>query len=182
MGIGIVLDLILLFAFVGGILWCMRRGFVRTLVATLLLFLATIVAALLYSPLIGLFSTSLGNPSSGRTAGAIVFGALVIVLYAVLEFTISRNYPDLRIARLGTWDNILGALVGIVWSALAISLFLLVLDFGAITIGSDITFVSDLLRTSFMVPLFRKFFLIPLAPIRLLFPHGLPEVLTYFTR
>ena len=114
---GVILDLILLFAFVGGILWCMRRGFVRTVVATLMLFLSATFAALLYNPLINIFTANLGNPSSGSTGGAIVFGALVIVFYAILEFTLSRNYPNLHVARLGVWDNVLGALVGIVWSA-----------------------------------------------------------------
>ena len=34
MGIGIILDLIILFALVGGILWNMRRGFLRALMGT----------------------------------------------------------------------------------------------------------------------------------------------------
>ena len=122
MGIGIILDLIILFALVGGILWNMSRGFLRALVGTLMLFLAMTFAALLYGPLINWFGNALENPGSGRTGGAVVFGGMLILFYSILEYAVSRNYPQLRVRRLGVWDNILGAIVGIVWSMLAISL------------------------------------------------------------
>jgi uncharacterized membrane protein required for colicin V production len=182
MGIGIILDLIILFAFVGGVLWNMRRGFIRSLIGLLMLFLSTTFAALLYTPIITWFSSVMEKPGSGRTGGAFVFAGLLIVFYAVLEVVVSRNYPQLSVRRLGMWDNILGAAVGIVWSLLAISLALLVMDFASVSIGGDVSFVGDLLRTSLLVRVFRGFFQIPLAPIRLLFPGGLPEVLQYFAR
>ena len=47
MGIGVILDLIILFALVGGVLWNMRRGFLRALIGLVMLFLAMTVAALL---------------------------------------------------------------------------------------------------------------------------------------
>ena len=182
MGIGIVLDLIILFALVGGVLWNMSRGFLRALVGTLMLFLALAFAALLYGPLINWFGNALENPGSGRTGGAVVFGGMLILFYSLLEYTISRNYPALRLPKLGVWDNILGAVVGIFWSLLAISLLLIVLDFTVITVGGDVSFIGDLLRTSLLIKVFRSFFQIPLAPLRLLFPQGLPEILQYFTR
>jgi len=182
MGIGIVLDLLILFALVGGILWNMGRGFLRALVGTGMLFLALMFAAMLYGPLINWFGNALENPGSGRTGGSVVFGGMLILFYSILEYTISRNYPALRIQRLGVWDNILGAMVGIVWSLLVISLFLLVLDFTVVTVGGDVSFIGDLLRTSLLIKVFRAFFQIPLAPLRLLFPKGLPEILQYFTR
>ena len=182
MGIGIVLDLIILFALVGGVLWNMSRGFLRALVGTAMLFLALMFAGLLYSVLLTWFDTALQHPGSGRTGGSAVFGGMLILFYGILEFTVSRNYPNLRAQRLGVWDNILGAMVGIVWSLLVISLFLLVLDFTVVTVGGDVSFIGDLLRTSLLIKVFRAFFQIPLAPLRLLFPKGLPEILQYFTR
>ncbi len=182
MGVGIILDLIILFALVGGILWNMQRGFARALVGLLMLFLALTFAALLYSALLTWFDTALEKPGSGRTGGSAVFGGMLILFYGILEYTVNRNYPHLRIERLGVWDNILGAIVGIAWSMLAISLALLIVDFAVITVGDQISFVGELLRTSFMIKVFRSFFQIPLAPLRLLFPKGLPEILHYFTR
>jgi len=182
MGIGIVLDLIILFALVGGVLWNMQRGFIRALVGTGMLFLALAFAALLYGPLLSWFSNVLDNPGSGRTGGSVVFGGMLILFYSILEYTVSRNYPQLSVRKLGVWDNILGAVVGIVWALLAISLALIVMDFAVLTVGGELAFVGDLLRTSFMVKVFRAFFQIPLAPLRLLFPKGLPEILLYFAR
>jgi uncharacterized membrane protein required for colicin V production len=179
---GILLDLVILSIFVGGVIWNMRRGFWRALIGTLLLFLSITFAALLYTPLINWFTANLGNPQSGRTAGSIVFGGLLIVFYAILEYTVSRNYPEQKTSNVRTWRSIGGGIVGIVWSALLVSVILLVLDFASITIGGQVTFIGQMLQTSLLVNFFRKFFQIPLAPIRLLFPQGLPEIFVYFTR
>ena len=176
-----LLDILILFALVGGILISMRRAFLRTLISIGTLFLATIGAALLYNPLINSFTTSLGNPSSGRTAGAIVFFGLVVVFFAFFEYIVSRNYPDLRIRQLKDFDHVLGAVFGLILSALAISLLLLILEFGSQTIGGDVFWIEQVIRGSFMVPLFRAFFNLPLSLIRLLFPAGLPEILRFFS-
>ncbi len=180
MGLGILLDLVILLMLVGGVLWNMSRGLARALVGLLMLFLALAFAALLYGPLINWFGNVLQNPGSGRTGGAVVFGGMVILFYGILEYTVSRNYPVMRWRKLGVWDNILAAVVGIVWSLLAISLFLIVLDFTVITVGGEVSFIEELLRTSLLVKVFRLFFQIPLVPLRLLFPRGLPEILQYF--
>jgi uncharacterized membrane protein required for colicin V production len=185
MGIGIILDLIILFALVGGILWNMRRGFLRALVGLLMLFLAMTVAALLYRVLLNWFGNAVGGGAANRTSGPYVFGFMIIVFYAFFEYMVSRNYPRLRIERLGIWDNILGAIVGVAWSMLAIGLFLLTLDFWTITVGpgtSPVDIFANLLATSWLTKVFRQFFILPLAPLKLLFPGGLPEVFLYFTR
>jgi uncharacterized membrane protein required for colicin V production len=185
MGIGIILDLIILFALVGGVLWNMRRGFLRAIIGLVMLFLAMIVAALLYRVLLNWFGTNVGGGAANRTSGPYVFGFMMIVLYAFFEFMVNRNYPGLRIRRLGVWDNILGAIVGIFWSMLAISLVLLTMEFWTITVGPGtpaVDLFGNLLATSFMTKVFRQFFVLPLAPLKLLFPTGLPEVFLYFTR
>ena len=179
---GILLDLVIVSIFVGGVVWNMRRGFWRALVGTLLLFLATTFAALLYTPLINWFTANLGNASSGRTAGSIVFAGLLIAFYAALEATVSHNYPAQYSREVRTWRSIGGGIAGLLWSALLVSIILLVLDFASITIGGEVTFIGQLLATSLLVNVFRAFFQIPLAPIRLLFPQGLPEIFVYFTR
>jgi uncharacterized membrane protein required for colicin V production len=180
MSLGIILDVIILFALVGSVLLGLQRGFVRTLVSTAMMFLASVLAALLYDPVIGIFTGNVG--SSARAGGPIVFFGLLVVFFAILEFAVQRNYPDLRIKALGQADNILGAIVGLVWGFLGISLLLLIFDFSASVLGGPATFVSELIRTSYLTPLFRQFFKLPLSVIRLLFPAGLPEVLIYFTQ
>ena len=185
MGIGVILDLIILFALVGGVLWNMRRGFLRALIGFIMLFLAMIVAALLYRVLLNWFGANLGGAAANNTSGAYVFGFMLIVFYSFFEYMVSRNYPGLRLQRLGIWDNILGALIGIAWSLLAIGLFLLTLDFWTVTVGRGTPAVDlsrDLLTTSLLTKVFRQFFNLPLAPLKLLFPNGLPEIFRYFTR
>ena len=185
MGIGIILDLIILFALVGGVLWNMRRGFLRALLGFIMLFLAMTVAALLYQVLLNWFGVNVGGGAANRTSGPYVFGFMIIVFYAFFEYMVSRNYPGLRIQRLGVWDNILGAVVGIVWSFLAIGLFLLTLEFWTITVGRGtpaVDLFANMLATSWLVSVFRKFFVLSVAPLKLLFPGGLPEIFLYFPR
>jgi hypothetical protein len=182
---GIILDLILLFALVGGVLWCMNRGFLRALVGLFMLFLAMTVAGLLYNPLLGWFGRAVGGAGGSRTSGAYVFGFMVLVFYLFFEFMVNRNYPKLRIKRLGVWGNILGAVIGIAWSLLAISLFLLMLDFWTQSVAPGTAAVDifrDMLATSGLTVVFRQFFNLPLAPVKLLFPNGLPEIFLYFPR
>jgi uncharacterized membrane protein required for colicin V production len=185
MGIGIILDLVILFALLGGILWNMNRGFLRALVGLIMLFLAMMVSALLYQILLNWFGTAVGAGGANRTSGPYVFGFLIIVLYGFFEWMVNRNYPGMRLERLGTWDNILGAIVGIAWSMLAISLFLLTFDFWTVTVGAGsppADLVARLLATSWLTRLFRQFFKLPIIPLRLLFPNGLPEIFASFVR
>ncbi len=185
MGIGIILDLIILIALVGGVLWNMRRGFLRALLGLIMLFLAMTVSALLYRVLLNWFGANVGSDAANRTSGPYVFGFMIIVFYGFFEYMVSRNYPGLRLQRLGIWDNILGAVVGVGWSFLAIGLFLLTLDFWTITVGRGMPAVDlfiNLLATSWLTGVFRRFFSLPLAPLKLLFPGGLPDIFTYFSR
>ena len=185
MGIGVILDLIILFALVGGVLWNMRRGFLRALIGFIMLFLAMTVAALLYRVLLNWFGANVGGAAANSTSGAYVFGFMIIIFYSFFEYMVSRNYPGLRLQRLGVWDNILGAAIGIAWSLLAIGLFLLTLDFWTVSVGRGtppVDLFGDLLATSWLTRVFRQFFNLPLAPLKLLFPGGLPEILLYFPR
>jgi len=178
---GLVLDTLILFGLLGGLLLGLRRGLARMLVSLLMLFLATLFSALLYNPLISTFTSNLGNPESARTGGVVVFFGLLVVFYAILEYTIHRNYPYLNIKSLGALNNILGAAIGVVWAVLGMSLLLLIVDFGGRLLGGPGTFFAEMIRLSNLTPLFRQLFKAPLALIRVLFPQGLPEILRYFT-
>ena len=87
MGWGILIDLLVLFGLVGGIVLGLQRGLAKQFLSMVMLFLATAFAGLLYSPLIGLFAGLGGNPASTRTGSAIVFFFLLVVFYACLLYT-----------------------------------------------------------------------------------------------
>jgi uncharacterized membrane protein required for colicin V production len=179
---GILIDLLVLFGLVGGIFQGLRRGLAQQFVSMAMLFLATAFASLFYPTVLNLFAGLNSAAASNRTGNAIVFFGLLIVFYALLEYALHLNYPDLRIKMLGDVGNILGAVVGFFWAMLGISLLLLILDYSASAVGGPALFFNELLRTSYLALLFRQFFNIPLAGLRLLFPYGVPEVLIYFAR
>ncbi len=177
-----LIDFFVPFLLIGGILLCFRRAFLRTLVSIFTLFIALVVAALLYTPLLKWFSaaTSSGGIPS-QNGGSIVFAGLLILFYVVLEYAVNRNYPNLRIAALKNWDHILGGVIGVIWTALAISLILLILHYGSLTVGaSQVSGLAYSIEQSKVAGVFRDFFSIPLSLIKLLFPNGLPEILKYF--
>lgn len=175
-----LLDLILPVLIVVGLLICFQRAFARTLVSIFTLFIAFVVAALLYTTILTAFARGLGG-NGGKNGGSIIFAGLVIVLYAFLEWLVDRNYHSLRIASLKNWDHILGAVVGVVWTALVISLILLTLHYGSLTIGAtEVSGLARLIEDSKVASLFRAFFVIPLNIVIPLFPNGLPDVLKYF--
>jgi uncharacterized membrane protein required for colicin V production len=180
MGWGILIDLLVLFGLVGGILQGLRCGLAQQFMSAVMLFLAMAFASLFYSTVLGLFTGFSGASAGNRTGNAIVFFGLLLAFYAILEYAVHRNYPGLRIKALGQVGNILGAVVGFFWAMLGISLLMLILDYSTNAIGGPATSFGELLRTSYLTPLFRQFFNIPLAGLRFLFPYGLPEVLAYF--
>jgi uncharacterized membrane protein required for colicin V production len=177
-----LLDLFLPFLLIGGILICFRRAFLRTLVSIFTLFIALIVAALLYTPLLKWFTsaTSGGGPTN-QNGGSVVFAGLLILFFVLLEYAVSHNYPNMRIAWLKNWDHILGGVIGVIWTALVISLILLILHYGSLTVGAaQVSGLAYSIEQSKVADVFRAFFSVPLSIIKLLFPNGLPEILKYF--
>lgn len=179
-----LIDLFLPFLLLGGLLISFRRAFLRTLVSIFTLFIALVVAALLYTPLLTWFTgaTSSGGPTRSN-GGSIVFAGLLILFFAILEYAVNHNYPNLRIASLKNWDHILGGVLGLIWTALVISLIVLSLHYGSLTVGAaQVSGIAYSIEQSKVANIFRDFFSIPLSLIKLLFPNGLPEILKYFGR
>jgi uncharacterized membrane protein required for colicin V production len=180
-------DILLPLLAFGGIYLSGKRGFLRTLVSTFALFIAFTLAALIYNPFLNAFGNMIGSSGSAQDAGSVLFGAFTLVFYLFLEYMVSHNYPGLRINALGNWNHILGAVVGVVWTALAISLILLVGEYAGLTLGNSpaggvLYTLSYLIGRSTFATLFRSFFGYVLVIEKLLFPAGLPDVLKYFAR
>ena len=171
----------------GGVYICFRRGLLPTLASTLALFIAFTVAGLLYSPFLNFVSNQISSPNTGQNAGAVIFAGLTLALYGFFEYLVRRNYPNLRINRLGTANNILGGVLGVILTALALSLILLVVEYASLTFGNSpggesVYALSYLIGQSKIVPLFRSFFGPILNIVKLLFPTGLPDVLNHFAK
>ncbi len=177
-----LIDLFLPFLLVGGLLICFRRAFLRTLVSIFTLFIALVVAALLYTPLLKWFSGVTGSGgAASQNGGSIVFAGLLILFYVGLEYAVNHNYPNMRIAALKNWDHILGGVIGVIWTALMISLILLILHYGSLTVGaSQVSGIAYSIEQSKVADVFASFFSVPLSIIKLMFPNGLPEILRYF--
>ena len=177
-----LVDIALPLMIFGGVYFCFRRAFLRTLISIVTLFIAFTVAALLYEPLLGTAASNIG--SGGATnSGSVVFAGLTLAFFAFFEWMVNRNYGEMRTHALGNADHILGAIVGLVWTALAISLILLILEYGSLTIGaSQSVNLAFLIEQSGLANLFRSFFAFPLKIVQLLFPHGLPDILAHYVR
>ena len=180
-----LIDIALPLLMFGGVYLCFKRGFVPTLISTFMLFIAFTVAALLYNPFLGLFAQLIGSSSSAQDSGSVIFGGLTLAFYLFFEWMVNRNYPNLRIAALGTANNLLGGVVGVIWTALALSLILLIIEyasqtFGGAPAGAQVNTIGYLIGRSNIVALFRSFFGIPLSLVKLLFPNGLPDAIAHF--
>jgi uncharacterized membrane protein required for colicin V production len=178
--LGLLVDLLILFGLVGGIVLGLQRGLAQQFLSLIMLFLATAFAGLFYGVVLGAVASLGGSAATNRTGSAIIFFGLLVAFYAILEYTLRRNYPNMRIKRLGQVGNVLGAVAGFFWAMLGICLLLLIFDYTSAAVGGQAQFVNELLRASNLTPLFRRFWNIPLAGLRPLFPGGLPEVLAYF--
>jgi uncharacterized membrane protein required for colicin V production len=182
-----LLDVALPLLAFGGVFICFRRGLLPTLMSTLALFIAFTVAALLYSPFLNFVSNLIGSPNTGQNAGGVIFAGMTLALYGFFEWMVRRNYPNLRINRLGSANNIFGGVLGVVLTALALSLILLAVEYTSLTFGNSqggesVYALSYLIGQSKIVPLFRSFFGPVLNIEKLLFPSGLPDVLIHFVR
>jgi uncharacterized membrane protein required for colicin V production len=178
--VNIVFDFLLLLAGVGGLLLGLRRGFLRTILSTVSLLLAMAFAAMAATPLVGVFVRGSGSQSDPPIA--IVFAGLLLAFDAILEALFRRSFPVTRIRFLGSLDNVLGAIVAIPWTLLALALLVLVLGYGvyAVTGAPGAGLLGGWLTTSSLVAFLKEFFNIPVSLMRFLFPGGLPQPLAFF--
>jgi uncharacterized membrane protein required for colicin V production len=178
--LNIILDFLLLLGGLGGLLLGLRRGLVRTILSTIALLLGMAFAGLAAPPLVGIFVARSGSQVDPPIG--IVFGALLLAIYALLEVLLRNSFPNTRIRAIGTLDNVLGFVFSAGWTLLAVSLIVLVVAYinFAVTGASNAGFIGAWYSSSNLVALLRDFFEIPLNLMRFLFPSGLPQPLAFF--
>jgi len=178
--LNIIFDFLLLLGGLGGLILGLRRGAVRTILSTIALLLAMAFAGLAAPPLVSIFVSRSG--SQFETPVGIVFAALLIAIYALLEALLRNSFPDTRIRAIGTLDNILGFVLSAGWTLLVLALLVLVIGYinFAVTGASNLGFIGEWYGTSNLVEFLRNFFDIPLSLMRFLFPSGLPQPLAFF--
>ena len=178
--VNVVFDFLLLLGGVGGLILGVRRGFLRTILSTIALLLAMAFAALIATPLVGIFVSGSGSPADPPIA--IVFAGLLVAFYAILEALLRRTFPVTRIRFLSGFDNVLGGVFAIPWTLLAMALFVLVLGYSvyAVTGSPAVGLLGNWVTQSSLVAFLRDFFTIPVNLMRFLFPAGLPQPLRFF--
>ena len=178
--VNIIFDLILLLLGVGGLLLGLRRGFLRSILSTISLLLAMAFAALMATPIVGLFVR--GSGSQVDPPIAILFAGLLLAFYAILETMMRRTFPVTRIPALGALDNVLGAAVNIGWTLLALALLVRVLGYSVYAISGSASYglLGGWLTSSGLVSFLGNVLLIPIDLMRFLFPGGLPQPLRFF--
>lgn len=179
--LNIILDIIVLLAGVALLAVGLRRGFFRMVLSSVALLLAVAFAALIATPLVNIV-VSASKGSDYSTPVGIVFTALLLLFYAVLEVLMRNTFPETRIAALGSFDHILGAIFGVPWTLLVLALSVLIVGYmvGALTGGAQGGFLGPWIANSGLVDLLREFFKLATSIIGILFPRGLPQPLAYF--
>ena len=176
----VILDFSVLLAGVGGLIVGLRRGFLRMILSTIALLLAIAFASLAAPPLVSVFVQSSGSQS--ETPIGIVFVALLLAIYALLEALLRSSFPETRIRAIGTVDNVLGFVVSIGWTLTAVALFVLVLGYinFAVTGSPQFGLIGNWYSSSSLVAFLREFFKLPLILMRIVYPAGLPQPLAFF--
>lgn len=176
----LIFDILLLLGLVGGLIIGLRRGFVRMILSTISLLLAMAFAALLATPLVGIFVRESGSQS--ETPIGIVFAGLLLAIYFILEALLRNSFPDTRIRGIGPLDNVLGFVMSSGWTLLALTLLVLVVAYGvfAVTGAANTGAIGGWATSSNLVAFLKKFFTLPVGLMRFLFPGGLPQPLAFF--
>ena len=176
----LIFDVLVLVGGLAGLLLGLRRGPVRTILSTIALLLATAFAGLVAPIIVGVFVTQSG--STVATPTGIVFAAMLLAIYGILEALFRHQFPHTQIRALGNLDNILGFLVAPGWTLLALALLVHSLGYidRALTGTPGLGLIGTWYTSSNFVVFLRQFFAIPASLLALVYPAGLPVPLSFF--
>lgn len=171
------LDIILIVIILVGIVIGWRRGLIRVLISIASIYIIVIVAGYAYKPIGDTLVGGLGRLGIGvGTIGAHNFAYIVVViaLTVVFELGARNSFEATHIRSLGSFDNVLGALAGIIYGMLWASLFLVPLQYSAAMEASPWT---NAIYNSTLVPtLNRVFQSAVLDVVSIFFINGVPAI------
>jgi uncharacterized membrane protein required for colicin V production len=171
------LDLIIIFiVFIGAFIgW--RRGLVRVFISIFGIFVTVIVVGYLYELVGDIVSRSANRIGIGlgiTQAEILVYIVSVIVMTAIVELLSRNTFEGTRIQSLGVFDNVLGALVGIIYGLLWASLLLAPAQYSVTQTGD--TWRVTLFGAT-LVPALNSFFQhAVLDVVNIFFTGGVPKL------
>lgn len=173
------IDIIIIFALLGGVALGFVRGLIRMALSLLVLYIATVLAMALYVPFGDFLGTIFGLPAAVNEAIAFLFILLTVTIG--INFVLHRTYKDTELPGIRQIDQLGGMVIGFfltcIWIGLAIAVlsFLLdSLDTGTSALRSNLVYF---LRTSVLIPIFYAFLPIAFATLKPWMPKGqLPEI------
>jgi uncharacterized membrane protein required for colicin V production len=178
------LDIIIVFALLGGTAWGFVRGLVRMALNLAVLYIAAILAMTFYDEL-GAWLKKVSNAAlSDSVNEAIAFIFILIVTSAILIFVLRRTYKDTELPGIRQIDQLGGLVIGFfltaIWIGLAIIAFAFTLRV-PVTGGEAIMGnVAKYFRDSNLIPIFYQFLPVAFATLKPWMPRGqLPEILTF---
>jgi hypothetical protein len=180
------LDIAILTIFMGIVGFGFTTGVTKVFAALLATYFATVGSAVIYQPLAAFGQQMV--PSMGTISGELAsFFVLFLFFAAVLTVLVSRWIGGVRLPRrLAVLDNLGGAAVGVVVSALAVTLaavamgVLLQALHQSVTVagrGPMISLLDHQIGSSRLLPVFLRFSPVFLRAIAPWFPSGLPPIL-----
>ncbi len=165
-----LLDGVVILILVMGLLLGASQRLVRLLMSTLIVCFTLIYTPAVYKTVGNFFASLLMAPSDKGDAVGFLLVALLSII--VLELVMRRAFAETFLPSIGVLDQISGALVGVVWAALAASALLI-----------PLTYTGAMSGPSQLIPvvqaIFRPF---ALTVLRLLYPPGFAPILDSFIR
>ena len=162
-----LMDSLALLMFLMGVLLGASQKLVRVIMSTFIAALTLVTVPALYQGLGRFIAALLQVPRARADALGFLLAALVFII--ILELVTRRLFEGTLIPRLGVFDQILGALVGLVWGVLVAGVALMPLAYiGTVSTSSPII--------AFMQSLFKPFGLV----LRLLYPVGFAPLIDFF--
>lgn len=175
------LDGLLIVLFISICSWAVIQGVLRQTMSLAVLYLATVVAGLLY-PLAARYVTAIGGRTPTLTQ-TVMFWVLFLATTIALEVLLRRGFPDVRLVRLSLLDNLLGLAPGIVCAFIVTALVVTSLGYApGQTWGPGLAFLRTAsayaYKHAMLRPLMSQFLALYLAAHRLWMPVP-PPLLAY---